>query len=167
MSESRAMDSWDALARSAANGAEADAAVAPRLRLLTFTLDGTRYALPIEQVREIVRLRPTTPVPRVSADVLGVISLRGDIVQVIDLRRRLGGAGGSPGSRARIVIVNGLEDRIAGLLVDGVDQVLRVSADALQAPTTDASAVEAIAVDGDEFVSILDLERVWGGHAGN
>jgi chemotaxis signal transduction protein len=58
-------------------------------RLVVFRLDGALYALPVERVREIVRLRPITPVPRVPAAVRGVISLRGQVIQVIDLRARL------------------------------------------------------------------------------
>ena len=161
------LQSWDALARAAARGDDAEGSAAPELHLLTFLLDGARYALPVEQVREIVRLRPATPVPRVGEDVLGVISLRGDIVQVIDLRRRLALGADAPGPRARIVIVNGFDERIGGLLVDAVDEVLKISADALQSPTADAAAVEAIAAVGERFVSVLDLERVWSLHAGD
>lgn len=156
---------WDALGRAAARGAEAAEGAAPMLRLLCFALEGAPYALPIERVREIVRLRPITPVPRVPQDVLGVISLRGEIVQVVDLRRRLGLEPGHPGPRARIVIVHGAGERVAGLLVDAVDEVLSLSTEALQPAAADTAAIEALGTDGDRFISILDLERVWSLHA--
>ncbi len=55
---------WDELARRAAARPGTEDAVALR-QLLTFSLDGSPYALPVERVREIVRMRPITPVPRV------------------------------------------------------------------------------------------------------
>ena len=76
-----ANEGWEGLARSAAGRvAGRDAAAPVELReLLVIWLDGDPYALPIERVREIVRLRPITPVPRVPDAVRGVISLRGEI----------------------------------------------------------------------------------------
>ena len=78
---------WDALARAAASRVAVASARAQR-ELLVFKLDGGAYALPIERVREIVRPRALTPMPHVPAEILGVLSLRGEIVQVIDARRR-------------------------------------------------------------------------------
>ncbi len=81
---------WEALARNAASaGTEGDRAD-EICQLLAFELDGAPYAVPVERVREIVRMRPVTKVPRFPEDVQGVISLRGEIIQVVDLRRRLG-----------------------------------------------------------------------------
>ena len=109
---------WEDRARRAAERRDADERERAVRQLLIFELDGSPYALPVECVREIVRLRPITPVPRVPADVRGVISLRGEIVQVIDLRRRLGCAPDRPGAPSRIVVVHGDDGRVAGLLVD-------------------------------------------------
>ncbi len=68
---------WEALARSASEGqVEADAQDRSR-QLLAFDLRGVAYAVPMESVREIVRLRPITPIPRVPDQIGGVISLRG------------------------------------------------------------------------------------------
>lgn len=156
MSELR---SWDSLAR-AAGAREETGAVAEERRLLLFSLDGAAYALPVERVREISRLRPATPVPRVPDDVRGVVSLRGEIVQVIDLRRRLGLPPVEPGPRSRIVVVFTDSGGVAGLLVDGVREVLRAAEEAMQPPPADAQAVEALCPRGEEFVSLLDLDRL-------
>lgn len=159
---------WDELARGAADAAAGqDGEARAREQLLTFTLDGAPYAIPVDRVREIVRLRPITSVPRVPSDVLGVISLRGEIVQVIDLRRRLGLRAGSPLARARIVIVREDEGGAAGLLVDGVDDVFALEPDSVQPPTAEAVAVSALCLRGDAFVSLVDLEKVWDLHAGD
>lgn len=152
---------WDELARAAARGADQGEAAEELQQLLTFALGDSPYALPVERVREIVRLRPTAPVPHVPADVLGVISLRGEIVPVIDLRCRLGLAAAPPGPRGRIVIVHSEDERIGGLLVDSVTEVLLVSRAAFQPPREDTNAVAALCPRGERFVSVLDLERVW------
>ena len=151
---------WDILARSAVRG-ESDEERGLRREFVAFHLDGDSYALPIERVREIVRLRPITHVPRVPDAVRGVISLRGEIVQVLDLRRRLELPPREPTRTSRIVVLHGDDDSVTGLLVDGVREVLRITeADIRPAVAGEAEAVSALLARGDEFVSLLDLERV-------
>ncbi len=152
---------WQEIARAAARRGE-DREQALELRqLLSFRVDGSQYAVPVESVREIVRMRPVTPIPRVAADILGVISLRGEIVQVVDLRRRLGLAAAQPDRSSRIIVVHAEDGRVAGLLVDAVVEVLRVTDDAISSPVgPEAGAVHALCARGDEFVSLVDLGRV-------
>jgi purine-binding chemotaxis protein CheW len=160
MSASEAPMRWEELARSAAAVPAAEDPALMR-QLLTFSLDGSPYALPVERVREIVRLRRITAVPRVPDDVLGVISLRGEIVQIVDPRRRLGLSPRRPGRSARIVIVLGEDGQIGGLLVDAVTEVLSVRDDALQPPTGESEAVSALCARGERFVSVVDLDKLW------
>ena len=129
-------------------------------QLLVFQVADSSYALPVECVREIVRQRPTTPIPRAPADVCGVISLRGEILQVIDLRRRIGVAPGEPTRRARIVVVQADDSGVAGLLVDGVREVLRTEQSAVQLQGGGEGMVAGLVRRGDAFVSLIDLERV-------
>lgn len=151
---------WTALARAARRG-EAVEEELPSRQLLTFELAGATYALPVERVREIVRVREWTPIPRVPAAVRGAISLRGEIVQVIDLRRRLGLPPGEPVERHRVVVVHGDTGRVTGLCVDGVREVLRAREDSLRPPPGgDAGCVEALCKAGSGFVSLVDLDRV-------
>jgi purine-binding chemotaxis protein CheW len=153
---------WDELARGALGEAEAGEGAHEQRRLLTFEVDGAYYAVAVERVREIVRIRPITPVPRVSEDVRGVISLRGEIVEVVDLRRRLGLPPVEPVRQTRIIVVTGSEDgRVAGILVDAVQEVLSVSEDAIRpAASNEAEAVESLCASGERFISLIDLDRV-------
>lgn len=151
---------WEALARAAAQRREDAADAAGLLQLLALELAGSPYALPVERVREIVRLRPITPVPRVPGEVLGVISLRGEIVQVVDLRRRLGLAERPPARATRVVIAHAMDGHVAGLLVDSVTEVMSLDGGALRPPTGPSEAVASLCVRGAEFVSVLDLDRV-------
>ena len=153
--------SWADLARGAARR-EVESSEEMRRELLVLWLDGDPYALPVERVREIVRMRAITSVPRVPAAVRGVISLRGEIVQVIDLRRRLGLRGEEIAARrARIVVLNGDDGQLTGLLVDRVSEVLRVDEGSLRPPASrDADTVAGLAAYGERFVSLFDVDRL-------
>ena len=153
---------FEQLARSAALRGEDDAGSATERELLVLWLDDDPYALPVERVREIVRLRPITPVPRMPAAVCGVLSLRGEIVQVIDLRLRLGlPASSAENPRRRIVVLHGEDGQMTGLLVDRVSEVMRLRDGELRPPAgRDAGSVVALAPHGDRFVSVFDVERV-------
>ena len=153
------------LARAAVGGPASDSApVALERELLVLWLDADAYAVPVERVREIVRLRPITPVPRVPGCVAGVISLRGEVVQVVDLRVRLGlpplGADAAARTR-RIVVLQGEDGHGAGLLVDRVSEVRRVGENALRpASGRRNEAVVALVAGGDRFVSLFDVDRL-------
>ena len=160
--ESSARDlGWESLSRAAASGgASRDEATLLR-EFLTFSLAGDPYAVPVERVREIVRMRPVTPIPRVPAALRGVISLRGEIVQVIDLRLRLGLDAATPTRASRIIVLHGEDGRMTGLLVDAVTDVLRVTDEAIRSDGQgDAGHVAMLCVRGDQFVSVLDFDRV-------
>lgn len=166
--EAAFVERWDEIARRAAGriaGRAQDDAVAELRELLVVWLDGDPYALPIERVREIVRLRPITPVPRVPDAVRGVISLRGEIVQVLDLRIRLrlppSALDEAGRRRQRIVVLHGEDGQLAGVLVDRVSEVMRARADALRPPAgRETEAVVALAPHGERFVSLFDVDRL-------
>jgi purine-binding chemotaxis protein CheW len=151
---------WDRLAQAALRP-EAPPAGAPPRQLLVCSLAGTPYALPIERVREIVRLRPITPMPRTPPAVRGVISLRGTIAQVVDLRLRLGLPALEPARESRIVVVGGAEGELAGLFVDAVTDVLLAPQEELRPDAApEGGAVAAFLARGETFVSVLDVDRV-------
>lgn len=155
-------DRWEALAKAAAaRRAGTTEEQSALLELLTLQLAGAPYAVPVIRVREIVRMRSITPVPRVPSAILGVVSLRGEIVQVVDMRRRLGLAVSEPSRDSRIIIVLTEDNRLAGLLVDAVTSVLRVKESVvLPAPAGETENIEGLCPRGKEFVSLISLDRV-------
>ena len=158
---STAARAWDALARAA--GARDPAASEARVlrELLVFSIDGAPYALPIERIREIVRPRTLTPVPHVPGALLGVISLRGEILQVLDTRRRLGLAAAANGRSSRVIVLNGEDGCVTGLLVDAVHEVMRVDESALLPPTNaDGGLITGLAPRGAGFVSLISPEQL-------
>lgn len=98
---------------------------------LAFELAKEVFALPLSSIREILKLAPITEVPRAPSDVLGILSVRGRITTVIDLRRRLRMPPQDPGKSTRILLVDG-GGEIMGLLVDRVFQVYRLQEDELE-----------------------------------
>ena len=158
---SSATPEWERLARGASGSGDADQEPELLRELLTFELDHTDYAVPVERVREIIRLRDITAMPRVPACIVGVVALRGEIVQVLDLRRRLSLDKAEPSRRTRIIVLHGDDDRVTGILVDAVRDVFRVAEDEIEpGPGHSGSAVIELCRRGSDFVSILDLDQV-------
>lgn len=156
---------WETLARGAASdfGGDLNGATRVLRELLVFGLDGAAYAVPVERVREIVRMRELTRIPRAPGWLLGVVALRGEVVEVVDLRRRLGLGGSTPDRSNRIIVLHGDADRVTGLLVDSVSEVHRIAdEEVLPVQGLDVTSVSEVCPRGEEFVSILDVERVLG-----
>ena len=94
---------------------------------LAFRLASETYGLPLLHVREILTPPPITFVPRAPAEVLGIISVRGLLVTVLDLRVKLGVAAESASKRTRILLVPAPSGEMMGLWVDEVLQVYRLA----------------------------------------
>ena len=128
-------------------------------QLVVCSLGSELYALPIAQVREIVRFAEPRPVAADAAGLRGVIGLRGRLLPVYDLvvRLGLGAAVAEPGPRAKIVVVETAGD-LAGIVVDDVVEVATVAdAQLEELPATGAdAAASTIAKLGDRLVLLLD-----------
>lgn len=159
---------WEDVAHAAAGdlARDAEAEGTELLReLLVFGLDGSAYAIQVERIREIVRMRDLTRLPRSPEWLLGVIALRGEVVEVVDLRCRLGLPAGEPNRSNRIIVLHGDAESVTGVLVDSVSEVLRVSEDCMMpAQSSDVTSVTEICSRGEEFISILDPDRALGFH---
>lgn len=123
-------------------------------QLVVFTLGTEQYALPIQQVHEIIRYTEPRSVASRADWVRGVISLRGRIVPVYDLAARLG-VPSELTEHSKIVIVEAGSET-AGVIVDGVEEVLTVEDEQMQeAPGADTTVIDAIAKVGDRLVVLL------------
>ena len=116
------------------------------LRFLVFRVGSETYGLPVDVVREIVSGAAPTPVPGAPASVRGVISLRGEIVSVIDPGVRLGLAGVA-GPRPVLAVVR-CDDVSTALAVDAIADIVEVPEDAIAAPLPLLDRVVADAVAG-------------------
>ncbi|GLQ47401.1 chemotaxis protein CheW [Dyella lipolytica] len=132
---------------------------------LSFQLDGQHYAVLLNQVSEVIRDCEPTPVPGAATDLLGICHLRGNIVPVMDGRRRLElnhGTTSDPAS-VRIVVFAHDTHRI-GLRVDAVGDLLQPKAEAIELPPARSGRVDdpVQVVMGWQggFVALLDVARL-------
>jgi purine-binding chemotaxis protein CheW len=138
-------------------------------KYLTFALAQERYSVPVLKVREIMRLCPVTPVPRMPAYIKGVINLRGKIVPVVDLRERFGLGAGADTERICIVVVQ-VEDaegasRLTGMIVDVVEEVSQFQGEDLEPPPDFGDAIDARFIVGmaktrGQVKTVLDIDRL-------
>lgn len=140
---------------------QAPAALA-REEFLTFLLGEEEYAVAIGRVREVVRAPPITEVPRAPAHILGVVTVRGEVVAVLDPRRRLGLAPAQPAEgEGKVVIVDAGEGP-CGLHVDRVASVVRLRPGSIE-PCPQGIAgqrgeyLAGIGREGDRLFTVLDL----------
>lgn len=133
-------------------------------KYLSFRVADEEYGVSLMDIREIIKARSVTEVPRMPRFVAGVLSLRGTIIPVFDLRLRLGFEPGEPTGLERIIIIKGAEGG-SGLLVDEVNQVVGLQPSAItDAPQVlegvDREFVRGIGRQGGRMLILLDLAKV-------
>jgi purine-binding chemotaxis protein CheW len=136
---------------------------APLLQLVTFRLGDEEYAFDILSVREINRMMEITRVPRSPAFIEGVVNLRGNVIPIIDLRKRFGLPPRERDKSTRI-IVSEVDRRVVGFIVDTVTEVLRIHADTVEPPGDiagiDAEYIKGVGKIEDRLLILLDVDRV-------
>ncbi|MHB8876580.1 MAG: chemotaxis protein CheW [Myxococcaceae bacterium] len=136
----------------------------PGVQLCAFCLGSEEYVIDIMRIEEILQLQKVTPVPRAPSFVEGVVNLRGVIVPVVDLRKRLSSGPPRPRLKPKLLVCR-IGRRRVGLMVDGVTEVVRVQkSDIKPAPglSTQGSKAAVIGVCGppDRLKLLLDLKAV-------
>ncbi|MDT8441119.1 MAG: chemotaxis protein CheW [Desulfuromonadales bacterium] len=131
---------------------------------LAFQLGQEEYALDIKQISEIIKARELTEIPRVPDFILGIISLRGVVVPVFDLRQRLR-LGKAQVTAASRVIVCRVDEAIIGLLVDSINQVVTLAGGRLEPPPSVLSGLDREMIAGvgrfkGRMVIVLNLPSV-------
>jgi len=138
------------------------------LEMLSFLLGNEEYVVPVDRVREVLTPKEITPVPHTADYLVGVCSLRGTVMPVVDLNRRLGLAASARDEKSRIIVVSLGQDDQVGLFVDRVRGVVRFLSSAVRpAPETvaqDAGAefLKGIARKDDQLYILLDVEKAIG-----
>jgi purine-binding chemotaxis protein CheW len=122
------------------------------------------YGVPVQQVREIIRVPPITRVPNGPEFLEGVLNLRGQVIPVLDLRKHLGFATAERTRRSRVVVAE-LGPHTVGMVVDGVSQVVMVPPSEVEPPPSmvagaDDGQVHGVAHLGERLILLLDLDRM-------
>jgi purine-binding chemotaxis protein CheW len=141
-----------------------DVMMVKELELLTFALAGEQYAVPIEHIVEIVPARSATRIPNADPTVVGIISLRGAIVTLLDVRRRLRHPPAGSGPDSRIIVVE-QEDETVGFEVDRVLRVVKLAEIDIESQPVVHASEEAVAIKGvyrqsNALTILLDLDKL-------
>ena len=136
----------------------------PLLQWVTFRLDNETYGVNVMQVQEVLRMTEIAPVPGAPDYVLGIINLRGNVVTVIDTRKRFGLEPRDVDDATRIVITE-IEQQVIGMLVDAVAEVVDVRMSEIEtAPNVgnDESSrfIQGVSSREGELLILVDLSKL-------
>lgn len=132
---------------------------------VSFSIGKEEYCVDIIFVREIKGWVPVTPLPNAPEFMLGVLNLRGVIVPIFDMRCRFG-MGETQTSSLHVMIIVAVADRVMGILVDAVSDILTVgSNDVLNVPDLDQGGnrkfLSGLITHGDKMVAVLSLDKLF------
>ncbi len=131
---------------------------------LTFRLDQEEYGIDILKVQEIRGYEPPTRVANAPSFIKGVVNLRGTIVPIVDMRLKFNCAKSEYNSFTVVIVLN-LRNRIVGIVVDSVSDVMELPPESLKAApdiesVIDSSAVLGLGSVGDRMLILLDIEKL-------
>jgi purine-binding chemotaxis protein CheW len=134
------------------------------LQLVTFKLDGQKYAVDILKVQEINNMKEITSIPNAPTYLEGAINLRGKVIPVLNLRKKFGFEENANNGLCKIVIMD-VRGVIMGLIVDAVSDVLRITRDVVEPPPPVSSNISSefissIAKLPEGLVILLDMDRL-------
>lgn len=145
---------------------KAETSSADQVELLSFIIAGEQYAVLIDHIVEIVTPRDATRVPNADPTIVGIISLRGTIVTIIDVRRKLRHPPSEAGNETRIIVAERAGETL-GFEVDRVLRVLKVDSAAIEPhPVVHSSelseAVRGVFRYANALTILLDLDKLLG-----
>ena len=138
--------------------------MAKHLQIVVFALGKELYGVGIDSVQEIVRVPELTEVPDAPEYLIGVINLRGKVLPVIDLRKRLR-LKSSQKSKSTRVLITDVDESIVGLMVDSVAEVRKIQPESIEAPPEMIAAVGIEYITGvvkleEKLIILLNLKKV-------
>lgn len=156
-----------------ANGAESPGDEAPEqkrqpeepaIELMGFRLAREEYAIDIMRVKEITPVFELTPIPRAPDYVLGILSLRGNIIPIFDPKKQIGLPEAELTGKSRIIVLKSNEDEV-GLLVDSITSAARVPLRSIE-PTPpvirgiEAEYIHGVVTVGDRVIIIMNMDEI-------
>ena len=150
-----------------AMGKSGETAVEGAREYLTFRLGEEEYGIDILKVQEIRGYEPPTRIAHVPAFIKGVTNLRGTIVPIVDMRLRFDCAQAEYNSFTVVIILN-LRERVVGIVVDSVSDVLELRPEQMRpAPdiesTIDAQCIHGLGSVAQRMLILLDIEKLMSG----
>lgn len=135
------------------------------LKFVMFGLGAERYAVPVLKVKEIIATARVFPLPKMPDFIEGIISLRGEIIPIVDLRKRFDLPEAEDTEEARIVVLE-LDTFYVGISVDLVYEVIKIDEDLVEPPPPLVGGLRADYLEGvceiaDHLITILNLEQIF------
>jgi len=134
------------------------------MQLVSFRLGQEEYGVEITKVQEIILMGEITRVPQVPPYIKGLINLRSTVIPILDLRLRFGLPPQEPTDETRIVVLN-VQEKTIGMIVDAVNQVLRINRDQIAPPPPTVGKVGRecltglVRLDG-RLLILLDVDKI-------
>ena len=133
--------------------------------LVTFRLGSGEYAIDIMQAKEIIKMEKITLIPNAPDFVEGVINLRGNIIPIIDLKKRFNLEETEGDKNTGIIIVK-IEDVDMGIIIDAISKVVSIANSDIQPPPPMLSGIGQEYIKGvgkleDKLLVVLDLEKLF------
>ena len=133
-------------------------------QILGFTVGVEEYGLDLLRVKEVIRMRPVTWLPKAPSCVKGIINLRGTVIPVIDLRDRFGLESQDHTAMTRVIVAE-VEGQPVGMVVDSASQVVRVPSDQFDPPPSVMGAdsrafITSVGKLDDRLVIMVDVDRI-------
>ena len=134
------------------------------IQWVTFRLDNEKYGIRVMQVQEVLRMTEIAPVPGAPDYVIGIINLRGNVVTVIDSRKRFGLSEAEADDSTRIVIIEA-EKHVVGILVDSVAEVVDLRTTEIDAAPNvgndDSSKyIQGVSSRDKELLILVDVNKL-------
>ncbi|WP_206454497.1 chemotaxis protein CheW [Aurantimonas marina] len=135
------------------------------LEVVAFRVNEQEFCVRTISVREIRGWSQSTPLPNSAPDILGMINLRGTVIPVVSMARKLGMTAAAPNPRSAIVVVE-VQDTVLGLLVDRLSDLLTFDGSTIQPVPEmtggyDKRYTEGIIAHADGMICFLNLDRMF------
>lgn len=143
---------------------EAEEVLGAETQLIVFRLGNEEYGVDIQQVREIIKITDITNVPKAPDFIEGVINMRGQIIPIMDLKKRLELQKTEKGEDTRIIITE-VGENVVGMIVDSVSEVNRLPEKDIDPTPNISTDVDADFINGvgkieDRLLILLDLGKI-------
>ncbi len=137
--------------------------MAEEKQFIIFNLGSEEFGIEITKAHEIVRMQGITELPQSSEFIEGIINLRGEIITIIDLRKRFN-LDPQMGKETRIIIID-LKNIKSGLIVDSISEVIRINSDSISEPPGRVAGIKRDYLKGigkidDRLIILLDLNQL-------
>ncbi len=133
------------------------------VQLVGFIIGNEEYAIPILNIQEIIKPIDYTRVPQVPDYVLGVFNLRGDVIPLIDLRRKFHLEPVNQNEETRYIVLKG-EDNTAGFVIDRLTEAIRLNRNRISPPpetiNSDTGMIYGVGKRDDSMLTILKVEAL-------